>query len=32
MREKTNERINENMECQFVDGSERRWLWSCITL
>lgn len=32
MREKTNERINENMECQFVDGSERRWLSSGITL
>ena len=32
MSEKTNERINENMECQFVDGSERRWLSSGITL
>lgn len=32
MSEKINEKINENMECQYVDGAERRWLSSGITL
>lgn len=32
MSEKINERINENMECQYVDGTERRWISSSMTL
>lgn len=32
MSEKINERINENMECQYADGAERRWISSGMTL
>lgn len=32
MSEKINEKINENMECQYVDGAERRWTSSGMTL